>query len=199
MLGGIVRGKRVTLRTTTESDLADHLRWHADAEATRWMPERVWPGLLDGRAEWLKETARDPLRLHWEIEAEAAHIGYCAARLVPPPMVDSWDITSLFLAPDARGHGFGGDAARAQHRYLIDYLGLAHGYASLYWDDATGRRLAASLGYVEYAHGHDVFYRAGRYWDDWRGILRAADFRSRFPDEIEYPDGPSRAPREDAA
>jgi len=191
VLGGTIRGKRATLRTTTEADLSDHLRWHADGEATRWMPRRPDPQSLDQRKEWLKETAKEQGLIHWELEADGAHAGYCAVRLMWPPMADAWAIESLFVATGVRRRGIGGDALRALHRYLVDYLGLAFGDLWLYRDDVAGRRVFASLGYAEYAHGHDVFYRDGRYWDDWRGILRAAEFRERFPDELEYPAGPT--------
>jgi hypothetical protein len=77
----------------------------------------------------------------------------------------------------------------------VDYLGLEYGDVWLYRDDVAGRRIADRLGYVEYAHGHEVFYREGRYWDDWRGMLRADDFRRRFPDEVEYRDVPRPAAR----
>jgi RimJ/RimL family protein N-acetyltransferase len=195
MLGGTVRGKRVTLRTTIESDLADHNRWHADPESTKWLPRRPVPQSIDQRKDWLKETAKDHGLIHWELEADGTHAGYCAARLLWPPTADAWWVDSFFITPDLRRRGLGIDAARALHRYLVDYLGLAFGDAWLHRDDSAGRRIAESLGYVEYAHGRDVFYHDGRYWDDWRGILKAEDFRKRFPDELEYPTVPGRLPQ----
>ena len=186
MLGGTVRGTRVQLRTTTVADLDDHLRWHADPEATKWMPDRPRPTSLDQRKEWLKETAKDRGLIHWEIGSGDAHVGYCAAGLLFPPMAQAWWIGPVFLAPGHRGHGLGSEAMRALHRYLVDYLDLKFGDLWLYRDDVAGRRLFESLGYAEYSHGHDVFYREGRYWDDWRGILRAEEFRTTFPDEVEY-------------
>lgn len=181
-----MRGKRVALRTTSADDLTDHLRWHADPELTKWMAERPRPGSLEQRKEWLKEMAKDRGAIHWEIARDDAHVGYCSIRLVWPPMAKAWWIHSFFLAPQARGQGLGREAARALHRYLVDYLGLEFGDVWLYRDDAAGRGLSAALGYAEYSHGHEVFYREGRWWDDWRAILRAEDFRSRFPEEIEY-------------
>ncbi len=200
-----MRGARAHLRTTTESDLADHLTWHADPELTKWMPDRPHPQTLEQRKEWLKEAAEDRGLVHWEIAEGSAiaprvagsdlaeprsaerHVGYCAVRLRWPPTAEGWGINSLFLAPGARGRGLGMDAARALHRYLVDYLDLKFGDVWLYRDDAA-RRLFVALGYVEYSHGHDVFYREGRWWDDWRGVLRGDDFRTRFPREIEYPE-----------
>lgn len=190
MLGGIVRGKGVVLRTTNEADLADHLAWHADFDATAWMPRRPWPQSLEQRKEWLAQTAKDRAIVHWELEADGAHAGYCGARLMWPPMSESWSIETFFVAPALRRNGIAAAASRALHRYLVDYLGLDYGDVWLYRDDAVARRVVEALGYVEYAHGHDVFYRGGRYWDDWRGILRADEFRRRFPDELEYPEGP---------
>lgn len=188
MLGGTVRGKRTTLRTTTEADLADHLRWHADASLTEWMTRRPRPQTLDQRKEWLKETAKDSGTVHWEINEGEAHVGYCAATFVWPPLARGWWINDLFLEPGAQARGLAVDAARALHRYLIDYLDLEQGDVWLYRDDAGARAVFEALGYREYAHGHDVFYRSGRWWDDWRGCLTADEFRTRFPDEVEYPE-----------
>ena len=188
-----MRGARVTLRTTTEADLADHLRWHADAALTAWMPERPRPQSLDQRKEWLKETAKDRANTHFEIAEGDAHVGFCSYMYMWPPLARMWTVRTFFLAPEARGRGLGLDAARALHRFLVDYHGLERGDAWLYRDDVAGRGLLAALGYVEYAHGHDVFYREGRYWDDWRGYLDASEFRRRFPEEREYPDATSSA------
>ena len=178
----------MTLRTTTESDLLDHLRWHADLSATAWIPERPRPQSLDQRKEWLKEVAKDQGQIHFEITEGEAHVGYCSFGLLWPPTASSWTVRTLFVAPQARGRGIGRDAALALHRFAIDHHGLERGDVWLYRDDAAGRRLCESLGYVEYAHGHDVFYREGRYWDGWRGALEADEFRRRHPNEREYPE-----------
>jgi L-amino acid N-acyltransferase YncA len=199
MLGGVVRGRRATLRVTTETDLADHVAWHADFETTKWLPRRPWPHSLEQRGEWLKETAKDRTLIHWELEASGAHVGYCAARLEWAPMSESWSVDSLFLAPAARELELGEDVMAALHRYLVDYLGLAYGEMWLYRDDPFGRRLAESVGYTEFAHGRDVFYREGRYWDDWRGLLRADVFRERFPAGVEYPAGAAAPPARESA
>ncbi len=188
-----MRGARTRLRTTTEADLADHLRWHADPELVKWLPHRPRPQSLDQRREWLKEAAKDRSLVHWEIARDDKHLGYCAVRLIWPPMAEGWRIESLFLAPGARRQGFGRDAARSLHRYVVDFLGLRHGEAWLYRDDVAGRRVFEALGYTEFAHGRDVFYREGRWWDDWRGHLTAAEFRTRFPQEVEYPERTGRA------
>src|SRR5919197_1517749 len=105
MLGGIVRGKGVVLRTTNEADLADHLAWHADFDATAWMPRRPWPQSLEQRKEWLAQTANDRAIVHWELEADGAHAGYCGARLLWPPMSESWSIETFFVAPSPRRRG----------------------------------------------------------------------------------------------
>ncbi len=183
-----MRGQRAHLRTTTEADLADHVRWHADLEATRWLARRPLPDSVDARKKWLEGIAGDRLLFHWEIAAGERHIGYCQTRLSHDG--EWWDLGPFLLAPEARGQGYGRDAAHALHRYLITYLGLRGGSAWLFWDDGPGRRLADWLGYAQIGHGRDAFYRSGRYWDEWWGALGAEDFRARFPDAHEYPEHP---------
>lgn len=190
MLGGIVRGPRVNLRTTTEEDLRDHVRWHADGELTKWMPFRPRPESLDQRKEWLKKTASDRRSIHWEIAQGDRHIGYCTVKFHDAPWSEAWEVTHLFLDPALRAQGCGSEAARIAHRYLITYLGLRFGHVWLYYDDAAARALFASLGYREVGHGRKAFYHSGRHWDEWFGLVRAEDFRARFPKEREYPDRP---------
>lgn len=187
VLGGIVRGARVHLRTTTEDDLADHIRWHADPETTKWMPERPRPQSPQQRRDWLRETAKGQREIHWEISAGEAHVGYCGVTLHGAPFSEGWAFTHLFIAPDARRNGLGSEAARIAHRYLVTYLGLRVGDVRLYYDDAVGRRIFESLGYREIGHGRDAFYHSGRYWDEWYGLVRAEEFRARHP-EREYPE-----------
>ncbi len=181
-----MRAKRARLRTPTEADLEDHLTWHADPELTKWMARRPVPQSLAQRKEWLAETAKDRDSMHWEIGTDEEHLGYCSARR--GWRWDAWFVYTIFLAPDARGKGYALEAARALHRYLVDHAGMQLGEAWLYRDDVAGRRLCEALGYREYAHGHDVFYREGRWWDDWRAAVQAEDFRRRFPRDVEYPD-----------
>lgn len=182
-----MRGERVHLRTTTEADLADHVRWHADGELTKWMPTRPRPQSLQQRKEWLSETAKARHEVHWEIALGERHMGYCRVTFHETPFAEAWRFTHLFVDPEARRQGHGGEAARIAHRYLVTYLGLRDGDVWLYADDAAGRRVFESLGYREVGRGRDAFYHSGRYWDEWFGLLRAADFRARYP-EREYPE-----------
>lgn len=188
MLGGTIRGSRVLLRMTEEPDLADHLKWHADGEATEWMPYRPRAEALHQRHDWLTRVSDDHQRIHWEIALGTAHVGYCAVQMWAEPMAEGCSLTHLFVEQGSRRSGVGFEAALTLHRYLITYLGLRFVDAWLIREDAAARRIFERLGYVEYGGGRRAFYRAGRYLDEWLGLVTAEDFRARFPAEREYPE-----------
>lgn len=176
VLGGRIPGHRGVLRTTAASDLADHVRWHADLGEVTWMPARPRVQSLGQRAAWLEGIASDPARWHWEIDAVGSHVGYTTISLAWAPFAESWVWTHMFIATPFRRRGIGTDVAIALHRFLIEYLGLRRGETWLYADDPAGRALADGLGYEQFAAGHRALYRGGRYWDSFQARLTAQRF-----------------------
>lgn len=163
MLGGIVRGKKVTLRTPKEDDLAFIDRLMADMLVRR--GGHLWdePATPATWTERLKEIAKEPGAVLWTIEADGAPIGFAQASWHHD--VGHCDVGPLVIDPARWRNGFGTDAAIAVHRYLFDYLDKRTAAVELPADNAPGLRIAEKLGFTEFGRGHDVYYRDGAYTD----------------------------------
>ena len=185
MLGGTIRGKRATLRTPREDDLAFVARLVADLRVRR--EGQLWgqPASLATWRDRLKEAAGDNETVVWIVEAEGHAVGLVRIG------IEHGDrrgyIQELTIDPEKWGRGLGTDTALALHRYLFDYLDWKHCNAELATDNARGLRIAARIGYTEFGRGHAVYYRDGVYTDDvWLRFDRAT-WDARWQSEREYP------------
>src|SRR2546428_6267164 len=164
-LGGIVRGKRTTLRTPTEDDLAAFNRWMADRRVRH--ANRVWhePAMPATWKERFTEQTKDRDSVLWSIDAEGRLVGFTRMQFGGDSRQRCW-IDQFVIDPDLwhRGHAF--DALLALHRYFFDYLDLQRVNTTVRADNEAALRIAGRLGYVEFARGHQVFYRDGVYLDE---------------------------------
>ncbi len=186
MLGGVVRGKAVTLRTPREEDLAAVNAWMADMRVRR--RGHLWdePGTLATWKQRLTEVAKDPETVLWTVESGGRAVGTVRFGLYD---TGAW-VQHFVLDPAVWGQGYGGDAALAVHRYLFDYLDKRRCSVEMVADNAAGLRIAARLGYREFGRGHEVYYRDGAYADDvWLRLVRET-WNEHWPGEREYPPFP---------
>jgi ribosomal-protein-alanine N-acetyltransferase len=163
-LGGIVRGKKVTLRTPTEGDLAFVNGLMADMRVRR--EGQLWgePAMPPTWKERLKEAAKDERSVLWTIASDATPVGLAQVGWHFSP--GHCDLSHLVIHPEHWGHGLGTDAAIALLRYLFDYLADTRAVATqVAADNVRALRLAATIGFTEYARGHEVYFRDGRYTD----------------------------------
>lgn len=179
-LGGVIRGKHTTLRTPTEDDLAAYSRWMADMRVRR--AGRIWhePAMPSTWKERLKEQAKEQRAVLWSIETEGRLIGLVRARvggLESPPAAN---LQHFIIDPDEWRKGYGWDAALALHRYFFDYLDLKRSGTELRADNVAALRIAEKLGYTEFARGHDVYYRDGRYVDESWILMERSAWDERF-------------------
>jgi RimJ/RimL family protein N-acetyltransferase len=184
-LGGTIRGKASTLRLPVEADLATYNRWMADMRVRR--AHRVWqePAMPATWKERFKETARDKEYVLWSIDADLKLVGFALGHLWP--MGNGFDVNHFLIDPDEWRRGRGSDAALALHRYLFDYLDLRLVTAELRADNAAALKIATKLGYTEFAHGHEVYYRDGAYVDEIKLRINKETWQERWSAEREYP------------
>lgn len=185
MLGGIVRGKSVTLRTPKEADLALVNAWMADMHVRRGGHKWDEPAALETWKERLKEIAKAERQTLWLIEAEGSAAGVVAVDVWPDPL-GGMDIRFFVLDPGVWRRGFGWDAALTLHRYLLDYLDLKVVTVNMPADNAGGLRIAEKLGYREFGRGHDVYYRGGAYADQVQLRMDRATWDEKWSTEREY-------------
>jgi len=173
VLGGIVRGKLVTLRTPREDDLVFVSVLMADMRVVR--EGHAWgaPATVATWKERLKEAAKDHGIIVWTVEAEGRPVGLVRVRAGDEDPRHA-DLEELTIDPAAWGRGIGTDAAIALHRYLFDYLDMRACAVELAADNARALRLAERIGYREFGRGHEVYYRDGAYADQiWLRFDRA--------------------------
>ena len=112
----MIRGERTVLRPAMDEDLDLLVGWLADPEVYRW-----WEGRPLSREEVadMYTGRRRPEVEPFVVEADGVPVGY----------LQCWEGTEtsggvdMFLVPEARGRGFGHDAARAASRFLLDRRG----------------------------------------------------------------------------
>ena len=112
----MIRGDRTFLRPATDDDLDLLVGWLADPEVYRW-----WEGRPLSREEVadMYTGRKKPEVEPFVVEADGVPVGY----------LQCWQGTEtsggidMFLVPEARGRGFGHDAARAVSRFLLDRRG----------------------------------------------------------------------------
>ena len=184
-LGGTIRGKKTTLRLPIEADLESYNRWMADMRVRR--AHRVWhePAMPATWKERFKEIAKEKESILWSIDTDGKLVGFALGRLWT--IGNAFDVIHFLIDPDEWRKGYGFDAALALHRYLFDYLDLRLATAELRADNAAALKIVAKLGYIEFAHGHEVHYRDGAYVDEIKLRMDKETWQERWSTEREYP------------
>ncbi|BDZ43498.1 hypothetical protein GCM10025865_27970 [Paraoerskovia sediminicola] len=103
---------------------------------------------------------RDPSTRWWGARSDDGPAGVLSAVAGAHPAVTGWEIGGIATLPDARGRGLAGAVLRAATRAALADAGLAT--LGMYADNASGRRLYESAGYV-----------VGQRFSGWR-VLRAS-------------------------
>ena len=185
-LGGIIRGKRTTLRTPTEDDLASYNRWMADMRVRRACAVWHQPAMPATWKERLVEQAKDHRAVLWSIEADGSVIGLARVRVGGVEGPPGAHLLQFILDPDEWRKGYGWDAALALHRYFFDYLDLQRVGLELRADNTAALRITERLGYKEFARGHQVHYRDGSYVDEVWLLMQRPAWDERWAGEREY-------------
>lgn len=135
-------GDRVELRPVSQSDFELVYRWLNNPEIYRW-----WGGIpVDSNVVQQKYLGlRRPHVDGYIIEVTGIPIGYAQRHQTS----ENEGSVDLFLVPEMRGLGYGGDAVRALAKYLMQ----VDGWTRVSVDPEPGNLLAQSfwrkLGFVE--------------------------------------------------
>jgi RimJ/RimL family protein N-acetyltransferase len=82
----------------------------------------------------------------------------------PPGESDAWNI-GIELAPDGRGHGYGGEAQRLVARYLFENTAANRVEAQTDTDNSAEQRALEKAGFVREGVMRGAQFRAGAYHD----------------------------------
>ena len=143
LLGGTnIFGDKVELRSVKQNDFELLFRWLNDPEVYRW-----WGGMpIDSDVVQQKYLGlRRPQVDGYIIEVTGIPIGYAQRHQTG----ESEGSIDLFLVPEMRGRGYGGDAVRA----LVEFLTQREGWKRITVDPEQDNIFAQSfwrkLGFVE--------------------------------------------------
>ena len=184
-LGGIIRGKATTLRTPVEADLATFNQWMADLRVRH--ANRIWhePAMPATWKERFAEQTKSENAVLWSIDSGDALAGLIRFEFGWNDHSYGW-VDQFIIHPERWRSGIGTDAALALHRYLFDYLDLRRVNMTIRADNAAGAKIAARIGYTEFALGSDVFYRDGGYVGEIWYLCEREAWDARYPNEREY-------------
>ncbi len=130
-----------TVRQATEDDVDLLVGWHADPDVSRYWDDETFT-----REEMLQRLRR-PRVDAFVVEANGEAIGYLQAWWdEDPPTQGGLD---MFLIPEARGRGFGPDAALALARHLRDDRGWTRVTVDPYLWNEPAIRAWRKAGFVD--------------------------------------------------
>ncbi len=193
MLGGVVRGKRASLRVPTDADLAGLARMSADMRVRGALTHAYWdePAMPATWKERLAKQSEEKTSVLWAIESDGALIGSCRVEFSIDPGQfgsDGMGITHFTIDPDRWRQGLGSDAALTLHRWIFDIVHARFAHTELAAHNTGALRIAERLGYETYARGTDAHYGDGRYMDGLQLRMELATWDERWgATEREYP------------
>lgn len=193
MLGGIVRGRRTTLRVPVEADLAGIAAWAADLRVRGALSHAYWdePAMPATWKERLAKQSEDKGSVLWAVEAEGTLAGSCRVEYPTDPGAFGGAgiaISHFTIDPDRWRSGLGWDAALTLHRWIFDIVHARFAATTIAAHNAAALRIAERLGYTVYATGRAVKYGDGRYVDEHQLRMELETWDERWGAiEREYP------------
>ena len=149
---------RLTLRGHTPDDLAQCVALWSDAEVTRYIGgrpftvEEVWTRMLRYVGHWallgfgywlVSETASG---------AFVGEVGFANFQRDLTPSFGAAPEAGWIIAPSARGRGYAMEALSAAHSWINQVYGAQRSVCMIDHDNVISQRIAAKLGYSEWAH-----------------------------------------------
>jgi diamine N-acetyltransferase len=189
-------GEGIALGPMRHDLIPDYLRWENDFSTTRTLV-RSDPTTIEqwtARYDWIVTTTDT---IHFTIYERArteAGTGERPIGFTYLTAIDHRHRTAEFGIvigePDARGKGYGTEAARLTLDYAFTALGLHNVMLTVYAYNLAGQRAYAKAGFREYARRRECHQMAGRLWDTIFMQCLATDFTSPILAQILAPDTP---------
>lgn len=152
-----------------ERHLENALRWFNDPEVTETTLTGDFPLTRSAEEAWFDRVAGDPSsrpeEVLFAVETLAGeHIGSAGIHRI------DWRhgtaLTGTVIgAPEARGRGYGTDAARVRTRYAFEVLNLRLLLSEVFVENTASLRMLAAVGYKEVGRIPRRYWRRGAYHD----------------------------------
>lgn len=182
MFGPILRGKMVTLRPPTETDLPNFVRWFADREVTRYFTNVVVYSIQQ-EEDWFKRVAEDRSTVVWSLEVEGKHVGSIGIRDVD--WVHAHGTTGILIGDKEHwGKGVATEAMALRTRYAFRELNLHKLKTYVLMENEASKRALVRSGYRQIGILREEIWRDGRWQDMWIAeVLREDWERDERPGE----------------
>jgi RimJ/RimL family protein N-acetyltransferase len=166
---------RLGLRTITESDLPDYVRWLNDPEVTEFMLIESGGHTLDTARAWLEQASDlDAGHRAWAIEGDGRHIGNCALNLEANGQVASFGI--VIGEKTHWNRGYGTAAVQEALRIGFQQMGLHRVHLDVFAGNRRGIRCYEKCGFRREGLQRKAFFKRG----EWIDVVLMAILREEW-------------------
>lgn len=166
---------RVTLRTVTEDDLPDWVRWLNDTEVTEFTAMEVGMVTMEGERKWYEAvTAPGCKDQNWQVEVEGKHIGGCSLTMGGEGRQAEFGI--IIGEKWAWGRGYGTAATAEALRRGFGELGLHRIHLTAFAGNARGVRCYEKCGFRREGLHLQARWKRER----WRDMVTMAVLREEW-------------------
>ena len=174
MLGPVLRGEKITLQPATSADLPAFVRWLSDPAVTRYLLARFPPSEV-GEEAWFEATAKNTATVHWAIVASATTVGVTGIHDID--WINRHAGSGLLIGERSEwGKGYAGEAVRLRTAFAFEELGLERLESTSVTDNVAMHRALERSGYRNIARRRRVYWREGRWHDDFLFELLREDW-----------------------
>jgi RimJ/RimL family protein N-acetyltransferase len=143
-------GDKVRLRPTTADDLPHFVRWLSDPEVTQHLGSdvRFQPPTMEDEERWFQDTAQDPNKTNWTIEAKSGLIlGSIDLRNISTS--NAWGELGILIGDKHQwDKGYGTDAVRTLVRYAFEELRLHRVQLTVSEENKRGIKCYWKCGFI---------------------------------------------------
>jgi len=173
----MIKGDKVVLRALAPSDAGALWRWHNDPDVMEWMHD-PYPTSLD---EVEKELAGRPGNTHASLTlvietSDGRAVGLVALRGAEPESASA-ELDIYLGEKDVWGQGLGTDAMRTVCRYGFEKMNLHRIELGVAEGNERARTVYDKVGFVVEGRRREVFFRSGRWSDEWLMSLLRGELR----------------------
>ena len=167
--------ERERLRSITEADLPDYVRWLNDPEVTEFTAMESGSITLEGEREWFEHISDPDSRIrNWAIEVDGRHIGNCALHLDASGQTAGFGI--VIGDKGQWGKGYGTAALREVLRIGFEEMGLHRIHLDAFAGNARGIRCYEKCGFR-----HEGLHRKARLKrGQWIDVVSMAILREEY-------------------
>lgn len=167
-------GERLRLRPPRRADHAALERWHLDPRIA-WFSEAgpPYPGLVQAKFDDFCDEPTGPHHCRFVITERDADEPIGVTGINGYTLSAPRGMMFISLSADHWGKGYGTEAVELICRYGFDGLGLHRIFLGTFGFNERAAAAYRKVGFVEEGRIRDLWFRAGRWYDDIQmGLLR---------------------------